>query len=388
MDQPDILYISAMFDYASYEKLFTLKKKPMHAANKFHTLFLQGLAANGVKVTAYSSLPLSRENCEKKYVRIPKMKENGVIHSYIPVFNVPGIRHIQLFIKSFFKAMFSSRKTMIIYDPLVVASSYGAVLGAKCSRKKSIAVVTDLPQFMPIAHNQRMLKMNEKLLSMASGYVFLTRQMNDAVNPKNKPYIVVEGFVDKNMVGVEHKTFDDGKKKIIYAGSLHKKYGIADLCHAFMDCGVVNAELHIYGDGDYAPELCDLVKKNSKIIYHGNCLNAEVVKAELDATLLVNPRPAEGEYTKYSFPSKTLEYMVSGTPVLTAHLAGIPLEYNDYVYFFENDQSSLMFSLKNILSLPQNELAKKGDSAREFVLNHKNNVIQAKKVLDLIRNVK
>lgn len=388
MDQSNILYISAMFDYVSYEKLFTQEKKPMHAANKFHTLFLQGLAANGVKVTAYSSLPLSRENCDKKYVRILKINENGVIHSYIPVFNIPGIRHVQLFIKSFFKAIFSSRTTTVIYDPLVVASSYGAVLGAKCSRKKCIAVVTDLPQFMPIAQNQRMLKMNEKLLSMADGYVFLTRQMNDAVNPKNKPYIVVEGFVDKNMAGIEHKPFNDGIKKIIYAGSLHKKYGIADLCHAFMDCGILNAELHIYGDGDYAPKLRDLAEKNSKIIYHGNCLNAEVVESELDATLLVNPRPAEGEYTKYSFPSKTLEYMVSGTPVLTAHLAGIPLEYNNYLYFFENGESGLTFALKNILSLPAKELARKGDSARQFVLNHKSNVMQSKKVLDLIRIIK
>ena len=386
MDQ-SILYISAMFDYAIYEKLFTLDKKPMHAANKFHTLFLKGLAANGVKVTAYSSLPLSRENCEKKYVRIPKMKENGVVHSYIPVFNIPGIRHMQLFVKSFFKAMFSRRTAMVIYDPLVVASSYGAVLGAKCSRKKSIAVVTDLPQFMPIAQNQRMLKMNEKLLSMADGYVFLTEQMNDAVNPKNKPYVVVEGFVDEKMSGVDHKPFNEGIKKVLYAGSLHKKYGIEDLCQAFMECGITNAELHIYGDGDYTSEIRTLSEKNSRIIYHGNCLNAEVVEAELDAALLVNPRPVEGEYTKYSFPSKTLEYMVSGTPVLTAHLAGIPVEYDNYLYFFENGQTGLTYALKNILSLSVDELVRKGSAARKFVLENKNNIIQAKKVIDLLKNV-
>lgn len=45
--------------------------------------------------------------------------------------------------------------------------------------------------------------------------------------------------------------------------------------------------------------------------------NQAVAEEELKATLLVNLRPSNEEFTKYSFPSKNMEYMVLGTPTLT-----------------------------------------------------------------------
>ncbi|MDY0292929.1 MAG: hypothetical protein RBR02_11415, partial [Desulfuromonadaceae bacterium] len=118
-----------------------------------------------------------------------------------------------------------------------------------------------------------------------------------------------------------------------------------------------------------------------------NVPNQEVIDAELDASLLVNPRPTEGEYTKYSFPSKTLEYMVSGTPVLTAELPGIPLEYYDYLWFFEENGSGLERALRYILSKKNTELEKFGEKSRDFALRYKNNISQAAKTIELINRV-
>ena len=68
-------------------------------------------------------------------------------------------------------------------------------------------------------------------------------------------------------------------------------------------------------------------------------MNEEVVSAELEASLLINPRPTHEEFTKYSFPSKNMEYMASGTPVLTTKLPGMPADYYPYV-FLVNDESA------------------------------------------------
>ena len=51
----------------------------------------------------------------------------------------------------------------------------------------------------------------------------------------------------------------------------------------------------------------------------------------------MNPRFTGAEYTLYSFPSKNIEYMVSGTPVITTRLAGIPDDYYPYVFVFEEE---------------------------------------------------
>jgi len=382
----NILYISSMFDYETYNELFTKTVKPMHAANKYHTLLCKGLVQNGGLVNSLSALPVNRSNCDKKYVKVKKKVVNGYMQKYPAFFNFPILRHVKLFFSAFFKSLFSTKNTLVIYDTLIVAMSYGAVLGAKLSGKKSIAIITDLPVFLNKSKKRFILKIKNKLMHMANGYIFLTEQMHEAVNKKNKPYIVVEGLVDQEISAQEHKPFRECEKSVLYAGSLQKIYGIKNLCESFVRCAKKEEKLHIYGDGDYLPELKELLKSHENIIYHGNRPNQEVVDAELETTLLVNPRPCEGEYTKYSFPSKTLEYMVSGTPLLTAHLAGIPKEYDRYLYYFDDlSDDGLESKIREILDKDALELEQFGANARAFVLSEKNNVLQAKRVVEFLR---
>lgn len=65
--------------------------------------------------------------------------------------------------------------------------------------------------------------------------------------------------------------------------------------------------------------------------------NARVVNAKTKAKLLINLRPTHEAFTCYSFPSKNMEFMISGTPVLTTHLPGMPAEYHSFIYLFEGE---------------------------------------------------
>lgn len=68
--------------------------------------------------------------------------------------------------------------------------------------------------------------------------------------------------------------------------------------------------------------------------------------------------------------------MVSGTPVLTTNLPGMPQEYYPYVYLIENESTEgLAKAFKQVLELPGVDLKKKGYEAREFVLSKKNSVL-------------
>ena len=128
---------------------------------------------------------------------------------------------------------------------------------------------------------------------------------------------------------------------------------------------------------------------NKKIKFFGVVPNDMVVQEEIKATLLINPRFTNEEYTKYSFPSKNMEYMASGTPTLTTKLPGMPKEYYDYIYTFDQeDVESFKNKLEEILSKPSEELHKKGMDAKEFVLEQKNNVVQARKIIKLITEEK
>ena len=126
-------------------------------------------------------------------------------------------------------------------------------------------------------------------------------------------------------------------------------------------------------------EIIVLSEIDSRIKYFGNRPNDEILDYEKRAKLLVNPRFSNFEFTKYSFPSKLMEYMVSGTPVLTTKLPGIPEEYHDKMYFIEEEsEEGLKESILNCISKSQEELNLFGNNAKYYVLSVKNNIIQIK----------
>ena len=148
-----------------------------------------------------------------------------------------------------------------------------------------------------------------------------------------------------------------------------------------------DTQLHIYGPGDYVEQLKSVAREDDRVVYGGMLMNTEIVEKEQQATLLVNPRPTHEEFVKYSFPSKTMEYMASGTPVLTTVLPGMPLEYHPYVFLLEDETpGGIAAKLQEVLELSDETLFQKGCEARRFVLEEKNNIIQAKKILDMLRS--
>ena len=128
--------------------------------------------------------------------------------------------------------------------------------------------------------------------------------------------------------------------------------------------------LLIFGDGDY--EVKEYIKKmacNSKHIqYLGTIPNEEVLRYEKMAELLINPRPNIGDYTKYSFPSKLIEYMCSGIPALVNKLDGVPDEYYDKLILFSGINSEdYKESIRRALDMSVEERERVGREAKEFI---------------------
>ena len=80
-----------------------------------------------------------------------------------------------------------------------------------------------------------------------------------------------------------------------------------------------------------------------------------------------------------------MEYMASGTPVLTTNLPGMPEEYKQYVYLIEDESAEgIARAIKTTFDTVRSERDRKGHSAQEFVLNEKNNLFQSKRVLSML----
>lgn len=377
----NILYISRMMSQKAFTLfLKTVSTKPSQSM-KFHRLMVEGFANNdNVKVKAISDYPISHKVSKKIFLKGYNEIENKVNYQYLTTINIRLIRNIISFVNCFFKTFIYLKKdknSLLITDILCHSISAGSILASKILRRKCIAIVTDLPDM--IFKDKFTKRFNNKVALKYDAYIFLTEFMNEYLNKKNKPYIIIEGVADKHMEKIENLIENKHKTKVvIYAGSLKKIYGIDTLIYAFIKADVFNAELHIYGNGDYAEEIQKLCLDYTNIKYFGVKENLYIVQEQVKATLLVNPRPSNYEYTKYSFPSKNMEYMTSGTPVLTTKLPGMPKEYYNYVYLIEDESSEgIAKELREVLNKSKEELYQKGLSAKQFVLEYKNNVKQA-----------
>ena len=182
-------------------------------------------------------------------------------------------------------------KNFIVCDVLNVSICVGSLWASKVVGVKSVGIMTDMPGLMVNqSHDVKrrsikslFTKFNKSYLSCFSSYVFLTEQMNSAVNRKSRPYLVMEGLVDEGMSDVIMYTKESfstscDERIILYAGGLHEKYGLKTLVEAFLLLPHNDIRLHLYGNGPFVKQLKDdYCKRDPRIVYHGIVTNEEVI---------------------------------------------------------------------------------------------------------------
>lgn len=260
---------------------------------------------------------------------------------------------------------------------------------------KVTLIVTDLPEYDDMSVTTGLIKkllksLNNKLiyksLDRINSFVILTERMKKPLSIGNRPYVVVEGLVDSE-IGTWTATDVNNinKKVILYAGTFTLKFGIMNLLNAFDLIDNDDYELWICGSGEAEKEIKERSNHDSRIKYMGYVSKKKIYELQQKATVLVNPRTNDGEYTKYSFPSKTMEYMLSGKPVIMYKLYGIPNEYDQYLYYVEGTETKdLAECIINVCEKPSTELSNFGKKSRHFVIENKNNIVQAKKIISLM----
>ena len=212
-------------------------------------------------------------------------------------------------------------------------------------------------------------------------FVLLTEHMKEALDLQGRPYCVMEGIA--NPVPLEPAECQD-KRIIYYAGTLNEKFGIATLLDAFARIRGEEYELWICGDGDARNKVETAAQADPRIRYFGFVSKAEADRLRNSAAVLVNPRCNEGAYTRYSFPSKTIEYLLAAKPVVMYKLDGIPDEYDTWLHYFSDNSPECMAQLlQQVCGGDTNRNTARARQAREWVLTQKNPIIQVKRILDL-----
>ncbi len=403
----DVVFLGGLFPKETETEIVENSKGSIqNAANNLQWEFVKGLDA---------SLQNPLRIINSLYIgSFPKRYTKMVIDTYnfchlnsnskdinVGFLNITGIKNFSRYysLKPYLKTWAVSRndrkKIIIAY---AMTSTFTHLLRYVKKLNKDIVtclIVPDLPQYMNLSSHKNMIYTVQKNIEIKciqhdmeyiDSYVLLTKYMSQALNI-NVPYVVVEGIATNSFDDVGCIPQEKGVKTILYSGGLTKRYGVLDMIHAFEQIPEVNYRLIICGSGDIETEVINASNRDKRIIYKGLLKRDEVLQLQKSCTVLINPRPKNGEYTKYSFPSKIMEYMSSGTPVIAYKLEGIPEEYYEHIYMVNDDKGGLFGTLKDVLCKDEQELFRKGQIAKEFVLTQKSGEKQGEKILQMLNHL-
>ncbi|HWT75767.1 MAG TPA: glycosyltransferase [Mobilitalea sp.] len=398
-----IYYLGSAIDPATMDKITLESKiKPSHAPVYFQRMALKGMKLFNKDIEIHSVPPVKTfPNGNMFCWGRRKEKLSADLTAYwLPSINLQIIKHITIAIATFFSVFWwlirnlGCKEKILVSYFIYLPYSFPALVLCRLFQCKTAAVITDSIDYSYGKVGRSSLKnilrsmIRNRTLNLKDSfdcYIFLTKYLRNDFQVANKKYIIMEGFCDESSF---HGIMDCGKtdaKTVMYAGLLSRDFGINKLVDAFMKMEG-NYRLWLFGSGDSEDYIRKCEKKDERIKYRGKVNREELLESELKADLLISVKPSAEEHSKYAFPSKILEYMSSGTPVLSTRVGGIPEEYFNYICPLEDEsEAGIISSIKRILLISDDGLREKGMAAREFALNHKNYRVQGERMITLFK---
>lgn len=394
-----LLFLGLMYDREKEREYLKKSKIGMQAAaNTYQWALLDGFIENQADITLFNTLPVGTfpKYYNELAISSRKWKYRDIDCEEIGFWNLLFFKQLSRK-RNYIKKIKSwienngGEKTIVSYSlylPFLKALKWvkkthpevkASVVVTDLYGKNGIPTKSRIKAFLMQSYQKRI----DRLTKYIDSFVILTEHMKEPLSIGERPYIVVEGINGLREENISVEKPD--KKAILYTGTLNYQFGINTLLDAFSSIEDDNYELWICGDGEAKEKIISLSKEDGRIKFFGFLPKTEILKLQRQATVLVNPRKNEGEYTKYSFPSKTIEYLASGTPLVAYELDGIPDEYDEYLHYVENDSvEALKNKITEVCEQSEEERNLFGKRAQQFVFCKKNAKKQTERIINLI----
>ncbi|MDH6235810.1 glycosyltransferase involved in cell wall biosynthesis [Cryobacterium sp. CG_9.6] len=242
-------------------------------------------------------------------------------------------------------------------------------------------VLTDPPGIIrhvdgPLARRLKGLdrRLLRRLTRGFDGVIALTPALAADFAPR-VPRLILEGFVNPHLATTAAAHRNPDEIHVAYAGGISTEYGVRNLVEAFRTLPDRRLRLDLYGRGTLDGWVVGQCEADARITHHGILPHDALMPHLRAAQVLVNPRPADQLFVKYSFPSKLLEYLALGVPVVSTRLAGIP---DDDLVFLQLTVDDSVSALAQALSLMLSDLEAAESRARraqQYVVEHKSQAV-------------
>lgn len=325
-----------------------------------------------------------------------KLRDGRVIH-LLPCLNIKILKNlywgfvIQKYIKEWSRRNSDKKRNVLVYNIYTppISSIYKACKKYSC---KLTSILYDLgvpPRHLKLGvltmcGYKHMEKVAEKYIPLLDGRIVINESIVGHYAP-NEHYLLIDGGINEQ---VEAKLFPLENTKserytFVLAGMLWAQNGT----QLVLDCLESNQDLDIRvvfaGIGNDVQKIKAAAAKDNRIEYAGMLNQDELFKLYQQSDVLLNLRIEEE--VDYHFPSKLLEYLVTGKHVLSTSIAHAERDYGEHLTILRNaTPEALADSIRQIISIDKNTLLQKGIKARSFMLQNRSWRQRTKQILDYI----
>lgn len=405
MEQLDILFLGKFFPKEKEAKIKLKMKSGMQdAANALQWNIIDGLDLNNcgtVKLLDYLPVDSYPKGYEEREIEEYIFHHTNKYNTEDKVVGCSNLTIVKQFcnlppflaeVKTWMCDGGKKQKVVLMYTASAIFLQIAKYVKKHCRGIMTCCIIADLPEFSSAKKLHGIRKIyniyethkTNSLYQYVDKFVLLTDQMAQRLHI-SVPYTVVEGIAPSDSAEVDESIAQRFKneKYILYTGTLNYEFGIGTLLEAFALIPDNDLKLVICGFGE--AEKAILESKDPRLVYLGKVDRKQALALQRNATVLVNPRQNNQEFTKYSFPSKTMEYLAAGVPVVAYKLDGIPDEYDEYLHYVpDNSPEALAEVMSELLQKPENIRKELGRRAQRFVLEEKNYIAQTKRILELL----
>jgi glycosyltransferase involved in cell wall biosynthesis len=185
---------------------------------------------------------------------------------------------------------------------------------------------------------------------------------------------VLEGGVDEarfSAASAPRLESRSGTFRLVLSGSLADFNGV-ELALAALSHLPSDIELVVAGAGPLANLVQERAATDPRVIFRGFLSFDEVLALYRTADLLLNVRITGTIDTRYFFPSKLMELLASGTPVLSTCTGQVESEYGHALYLLRDETpEALAARIVEIRRTAVEDRRALGSRARDFMLREK-----------------
>lgn len=362
-------------------QIFAVDSSPGVHSHKFSVGLARSLRSTYASVHLLSLRPIQNFPLGRRLLFGPgRFVFEGMTGSYAPFINVIILKHLSRLISCLILGFLIGKKLKWSADVFIHGTHTPLLVVGKMLQRAGMrvaVVVTDKPGVeLPTDTwlSRQLKKIDQRLVS------YLLRGIDGlaGLSPEilarygaGKKTALFEGIIDEALQKFERPHDLPLHEFVVgYAGGLTAAYGVDRLLAAAVRTPFLPVHLRFFGRGDQVRDIVSAASGNHRLSYGGFVTGGELFGQLVRCDVLINPRPTDADFSVMSFPSKLVEYMGLGRPVLTTKVAGLPEDYLEFLYIIDDESvDGIRSAITRLMECPRSELERRANLGRKFIFD-------------------